>query len=390
MDMYTSSTYAHAHVEKMRFSDMSNDPSQPYNALPRLPPQPELETTAVLKACISARTALAELKQAGELLPNQGLLINTLPLMEARDSSEIENIITTHDRLFEFAQEAEQADPATKEALRYRTALYEGFKALANRPLNTATAVAVCSTIKATTMDIRKVPGTTIVNGATREVIYTPPVGESVIRELLANWEQFVHAEDDLDPVVRMAVAHYQFEAIHPFLDGNGRTGRILNILLLIERELLTLPILYLSRYILQHKGEYYRLLNAVTREGQWQDWLIYMLAAVAETARWTTRKIGAVRLLIAHTTEFVRAQLPKIYSHELIEVIFQQPYCRIHNLVDADIAQRQTASVYLKKLAEIGVLKEIARGKDKLFVHPKLITLMTTDNDRFDEYRQP
>ena len=367
---------------------MSFDPSRPYNDLPPLPPSIELETSTVLKACIGARAALAELKQAGALLPNQGLLINTLPLMEAKDSSEIENIVTTTDKLFQFANEQSQADPATKEALRYRTALYQGFISLKSRPLSASTAVAVCSTIKGVDMDIRRVPGTTIANTINQEIIYTPPVGADAIRNLLTNWEHFIHNSHELDPLIVMAVAHYQFEAIHPFLDGNGRTGRILNILLLIEKELLTLPILYLSYYIVRHKDDYYRLLNGVTREQQWQDWILYMLAAVQQTAEWTTRKINAVRGLVEHTGAFVRERLPKIYSHELIQVIFEQPYCRIQNLVDAQVAKRQTASVYLKQLAEIGVLNECQVGKEKLFVHPKLIQLMTTDNDGITEYR--
>ena len=368
---------------------MSFDPRRSYNDLPPLPPPVELETSTVLKACISARAALAELKQAGELLPNQGLLINTLPLLEAKDSSEIENIVTTTDKLFQFANEHSQADPATKEALRYRTALYQGFISLKSRPLSTSTAVAVCSTIKGDAMDIRRVPGTTIANTVNHEIIYTPPVGEDAIRNLLTNWEQFIHNSNELDPLIVMAVAHYQFEAIHPFLDGNGRTGRILNILLLIEKGLLTLPILYLSYYIVRHKNDYYRLLNGVTREQQWQDWILFILAAVQQTAEWTTRKINAVRGLVEHTNAFVRECMPKIYSHELIQIIFEQPYCRIQNLVDANVAKRQTASVYLKHLAEIGVLNELQAGKEKLFVHPKLIQLMTTDNDQFTQYTQ-
>lgn len=365
------------------------NPLQPYNNLPLLPPNTVLETTAILKACITARAALAELKQAGELLPNQGLLINMLPLLEAKDSSEIENIVTTSDRLFQYAQDGEesQADPATKEALRYRTALYRGFHALKDRPLNALTAVTVCSTIKGAGMDIRKVPGTSIMNTTTGETIYTPPVGEQIIRDLLSNWERYLHADDDLDPLIRMAVCHYQFEAIHPFLDGNGRTGRILNSLFLIERGLLSLPILYLSHYILRHKNDYYRLLREVTAEQNWQGWVIYMLTAVKETAQWTTRKIAAVRELNEHTTNYIRQQLPKIYSRELVDKIFEQPYCRIYTLVDSNIAQRQTASSYLKKLVEIGVLKEILMGKEKLFVHPKLMQLMTTDNDEFVRY---
>jgi Fic family protein len=368
---------------------MSFDPRRSYNDLPPLPPPVELETSTVLKACISARAALAELKQAGELLPNQGLLINTLPLLEAKDSSEIENIVTTTDKLFQFANEHSQADPATKEALRYRTALYQGFISLKSRPLSTSTAVAVCSTIKGVAMDIRRVPGTTIANTVNNEIIYTPPVGEDAIRNLLTNWEQFIHDSNELDPLIVMAVAHYQFEAIHPFSDGNGRTGRILNILLLIEKGLLTLPILYLSYYIVRHKNDYYRLLNGVTREQQWQDWILFILAAVQQTAEWTTRKINAVRGLVEHTNAFVRECMPKIYSHELIQIIFEQPYCRIQNLVDANVAKRQTASVYLKNLAEIGVLNELQAGKEKLFVHPKLIQLMTTDNDQFTQYTQ-
>lgn len=365
---------------------MSFSPAKPFNDLPLLPPQAELETPAILNACIPARAALAELKQAGELLPNQGLLINTLPLMEAKDSSEIENIVTTSDKLFRFAEEDSHADAATKEALRYRTALYQGYQALSQRPLNTLTAVTVCSTIKGREMDIRKVPGTTITNTTTGDVIYTPPIGEDRIRHLLANWESYLNAQDDTDPLIKMAVGHYQFEAIHPFLDGNGRTGRVLNILYLIDVGLLHLPILYLSRFIMQNRADYYRLLTAVTAEEGWQDWVLYILRAVEETARWTTDKIAAVRGLITHTTDYVKQQLPKIYSHELVDTIFQQPYCRIQNLVSANIAQRQTASAYLKKLCEIGVLKEINLGKEKLFMHTKLIDLLTRD-DQFTYY---
>lgn len=359
-----------------------------FNQLPLLPPSGEvLESITILKACIRARSALAELKQAGELLPNQGLLINLLPLLEAKDSSEIENIVTTSDKLFLFAEEDAQADAATKEALRYRTALYQGFTELRSRPLCISTLIQVCSTIKSVQMDVRKVPGTALRNSATQQVIYTPPEGESVIRNLLANWESFLHQDDDIDPLIKMAAAHYQFEAIHPFADGNGRTGRIINILYLIEQGLLSLPILYLSHYIVQHKQDYYRLLMGVTREGDWQPWILYMLAAVEYTATWTTQKIAAARTLIEHTTGYIRQQLPKIYSHELVQVIFEQPYCRISNLVEKEIVGRQTASIYLKQLCDIGVLNEINAGKEKLFVHPKLIQLMTQENNHFTPY---
>jgi Fic family protein len=260
-------------------------PSDPYNHLPLLPPTGELETKRTLKQCIASRAALAELKQAAELIPNQSVLINTLPLLEAKDSSEIENIVTTTDKLFQFLSADAGADPATKEALRYRIALMEGFRQLDARPLSTRTAETICSRIRGTTMTVRKVPGTILVNEATAEAIYTPPLGESRLRDLLANWERFLHDELDLDPLIKMAVAHYQFEAIHPFTDGNGRTGRVLNSLYLIHEKLLTLPILYLSRYIIANKTDYYRLLLAVTRDHAWEDWLLYFLRAVEETA---------------------------------------------------------------------------------------------------------
>ncbi|MFN0302295.1 MAG: protein adenylyltransferase Fic [Burkholderiales bacterium] len=362
-------------------------PDQPYNDLPRLPPFNELETKPVLKQCITSRAALAELKQAVELIPNPAMLINTLPLLEARASSEIENIVTTADKLFRHMEADSGADPATREALRYRRALLEGVKALKTRPLTTRTAESICTQIKGVEMNIRKLPGTALANDANGEVVYTPPEGESRIRDLLANWERFLHEEETIDPLVRMAAAHYQFEAIHPFTDGNGRTGRVLNSLFLVEQGLLPLPILYLSRTIIANKADYYRLLLAVTRDSAWEQWLLYMLRAVEDTAIWTTGKIGAVRKLAGDTTEYVRVKLPKIYSRELVDVIFEQPYCRIANVVRNGIAGRQAASRYLKALASIGVLSEQTFGKEKLFVHPKLMTLLTRDSNALEPY---
>ena len=365
-------------------------PDQPHNQLPTLPPAAELESRAVLKSCIEARAALAELKQAAELIPNQTMLINTIPLLEAKDSSEIENIVTTTDRLFQYAHShagGESADPATKEALRYRTALHRGFQSLKQRPLCTATAVEICGTLKGVEMDIRRTPGTQLISDRTGEVIYTPPEGDARLRDLLANWERFLHEQTDLDPLVRMAVGHYQFEAIHPFTDGNGRTGRVINTLYLIEAGLLDLPILYLSRHVIAHKADYYGLLLAVTRDGAWEPWLLFMLQAVAETSRWTTRKIAGIRKLVEHTSEHVRTRLPKIYTRELVDVIFEQPYCRIGNLVDKGIAQRQAASRYLHDLAGLGVLSEMPVGKEKLFVHPKLLELLGGDSHEFEPY---
>lgn len=359
-------------------------PERPYNGLPQLPPAIELETKPVLKQCVLARAALAALKQAAALIPNQQMLINTIPLLEAKDSSEIENIVTTADRLFQFVDANEGgADAATKEALRYRTALYAGFESLAQRPLCTATAVEICRTIKAIDIDVRRVPGTQLTNTGTGQTVYTPPEGESHLRGLLANWERFLHDQRELDPLVRMAVGHYQFEAIHPFSDGNGRTGRVLNILFLIQEELLSLPILYLSRYVIARKADYYRLLLEVTQRQAWEPWLLFMLRAVEETANWTTSKILAIRELSDSTAALVRERLPKVYSRELVDVIFEQPYCRIANLVDKRIAQRQAAARYLKSLVDIGVLHERQVGKEKLFIHPRLMQLLADDGNR-------
>lgn len=354
-------------------------PARPYDELPILPPAPVIETQAVLKKCITARSALAELKQASALIPNPEVLIRTLPLLEAQASSEIENIVTTTDQLFRDAQEHPSADPATREAVRYRHALMEAFGQLPSRPLTTRLAEEICSRIKDREMRVRKIPGTDLTNAATGETIYTPPVGEERLRRLLANWEQFVHAEDDLDPLVRMAVAHYQFEAIHPFIDGHGRTGRILNSLFLVERGLLPMPILYLSRFIIQTKADYYGHLLAVTRDGDWEPWILYLLQGVTETATWTVEKIAAIRELMAETADLVRERRGKIYSRELIDVIFERPYCRISNVVNAGIARRVTASRYLKELVAIGVLRDEKVGRERLFVNQRMMNLLTS-----------
>ena len=365
------------------------DPTKPHNSLPPLPPGGDLETRAVLKACINARSALAELKQAAGLIPNQTMLINTIPLLEAKDSSEIENIVTTTDRLFQHAQWDLQADPATKEALRYRAALHKGYQSLKDRPLSTGTAVEICRTLKGVDMNIRKTPGTQLMNDKTGVVIYTPPEGEKRLRDMLANWEKFIHGEEDVDPLVRMAVGHYQFEAIHPFDDGNGRTGRVLNILYLIQQDLLELPIIYLSRHIIANKSDYYKLILDVTQDGAWEAWILFMLKAVEETSRWTTDKIAAIRALSEHSTEYVRDSLPKIYSRELVDVIFEQPYCRISDLVNKGVAKRQAASRYLKDLVEVGVLVAQPFGKEKLFIHPKLMKILSHNSNHFEAYKK-
>lgn len=370
---------------------MSNwKPDIPYNDLPPLPPKQDIESKTILKRYIAARASLARLKQAAELIPNQAMLINTLPVMEARASSEIENIVTTTDKLFQSLQmDTERQDPATKEALQYRTALFAGYESLTSRPLCTQTAIMVCNAIKHPyEMAIRKTGGTALKGGNSGNVVYTPPEGEETIRGKLANWERFIHESGDLDPLIIMAAAHYQFEAIHPFTDGNGRTGRILNSLLLIEKGLLDLPILYLSRYIIENRADYYRLLLGVTERQDWESWIIYILDGVADTADWTVSKIDAIRRLFEQTRQHIRTHAQGIYTHELVNLLFEQPYTRIANLEAAGIAKRQTASKYLKELSDIGVLQEIVIGRDKLFIHPRLMELLRGEGNSFTSFQ--
>jgi len=324
------------------------DPTKPFKDLPLLPPAADLETKPVLRACIEARAALAELNQAGALLPNQAMLINTVPLLEAQSSSAIENIVTTSDRLFRFAEVARgvEIDPTTKEALRYRTALWHGVELLESRPLSTATAVGVCRELLGIDIDIRRVPGTALANESTGKLIYTPPVSEELLRELLSNWEKFLH-----------------------------------NLLFLVDEGLLEIPVLYLSRHILSHRDAYYRSLRQVTANHNWEDWTLFMLKAVHETARWTADRIRRIRQLAEDTNSYIREELPRIYTHELAELIFVQPYSRIRNVVEAGIAQGQTAAVYLKRLAEIGVLEELQAGREKIFINLRLMHLLTQED---------
>ncbi|MFA5949154.1 MAG: Fic family protein [Hyphomicrobium sp.] len=336
-----------------------------------------------------ARTALAELRLAGQIIPDQSVLISAIPLLEAKDSSEIENIVTTNDALFREASLGdEDGDPAAKEALRYRTALYHGLRSLKETtPLSPRTAVEICQIVTGIDLDVRAIP-VTLTNKHTGEVIYTPPQEQERVRSLLGNWAEYLHrSEDGLDPLIRMAILHYQFEAIHPFSDGNGRTGRILNLLYLIDSGLLDLPTLYLSRYVLRTRGDYYRLLERVTTHQEWEPWILYMLTAVDETSTWTTQKIRAIRALMDETNTTVRERAPKTYSRDLIDLIFTQPYSRIANLVDRGIAKRQAASAYLKDLAAIGVLTEEKVGRDKIFLHRKYLDLLSSDEHTFEPY---
>ena len=357
-------------------------PDKPFNDLPLLPPKGEIETKATLKKAISAGRALAELKGLGETIPNQAILLNSIILQEAKASSEIENIVTTHDALFRaFSAKTGQIDPATKEVLRYREALWEGFNSLRERPLlSTNLFIRIVQTIRANSAGIRNTPGTKVANAATGEVVFTPPEGEDVIRNKLKNLENYIHGEDAVDPLIKLALIHYQFETIHPFTDGNGRTGRILNILFLTSNQLLELPVLYLSKYIIEQKSNYYSLLRGVTEHQEWESWILYMLDAVEQTALLTRDKILAIRALLMETLEVTREKLPsRVYSKDLIELLFHQPYTKGQFLVDAGIAKRQAAADYLKELEGIGVLKVHRVGRENLYLNTKLYEILST-----------
>lgn len=362
---------------------MAFDPHQPYNDLPSLPPSADLETKDVLKKCITANKALAELKGAGDLIPNQSMLINAIPLQEAKMSSEIENIVTTQDKLFRaIVTGSASADPATKEVLQYRAALKHGHDKLQSEPLSVALLVEVCGVLREQDAMIRDDDDddevTVVANRATGDIIYTPPRGRKVLEKKLGNLVSFLQSADSLDPLIKMAVTHYQFEAIHPFDDGNGRTGRILNILYLVQQKLLSIPVLYLSRFIIQNKAEYYKRLRAVTESGEWEAWLLYMLTGVEETAQWTCNRIHAIRKLFGETVERCRKELPSnVYSKELVELIFVQPYSKVEFVVDAGIAKRQTAAEYLKRLEGLGILQSEKVGREVIYLHPALLEIL-------------
>ncbi|WP_231600488.1 Fic family protein [Salinibacterium sp. SWN248] len=356
---------------------MTWQPAHPYNELPELPPSVEIETKRVLKAVIEARTALATLDQAARRMTNPTVLINSIPLLEAQASSEIENIVTTTDDIFRFAQDESAAtNPATKETLKYRTALFAGIRLIASRPLSSTTAVHVCTIVNGREMDVRRLPGTYIGNPATGAAIYTPPSGETVIRDKLGNWESFLHESRGLDPLVVMAIAHYQFEAIHPFEDGNGRTGRILNVLMLMSAGLIDQPILYLSRYIIENKDKYYRLLLEVTRDGNWEEWILFVLEGIRLTALSTVSKIDRIQVLQDETLSTIR-EITSAANADLLAVLFEQPYCRIANVVSHCRVSRPTATNWLNALVREGVLVDVKAGRERLFINSKFFELL-------------
>jgi len=339
-----------------------------------------LETVEVLKAVSVAHRNLAELKGYAEVVPNKDILINALTLNESKDSSAIENIITTHDELFDAMVSDRRLLGAAKEVLNYKEAIWHGYKLLKESGfLSTNMIIEIQEIIEGNKAGIRKQAGTVLMNEMTGDIVYRPPESEEEIRELMANLEQYLNnAEDKTDPLIKLAVIHYQFESIHPFYDGNGRTGRIVNILYLVLNDLLDTPILYLSKYIMDNRQEYYRLLQDVGRKGEWTDWIIYILKGISEMSVFSLKQLKEINSLIQITSKSIGEELPKIYSKELVEVIFSEFYTRISSIEKALNVTRKTASNYLIQLSEAGFLEVETRGREKLYINRKLIDVVS------------
>lgn len=345
--------------------------------LPMLPPVVELETKRVLKALARANRALAELKGYADTIPNKHILINAVLINEAKDSSAIENIITTHDELYRAMSGSGSKNPAAKEVVNYRSALWYGYKKIKETGLLTTNMIIeIQSFIEKNRAGIRKLPGTVLVNEITGETVFTPPCGEDEIRTLMSNLERYVNEDfDGIDPLIKLAVIHYQFESIHPFYDGNGRTGRIINVLYLVLKKLLDSPILYLSSYIIHNKAAYYRLLQGVRSEN-WEDWLVYILTGIEETSEQTLRLIKRINKEIEAMTEEIRAKLPKIYSKELINLLFYEFYTKIQYVKESLGVSRRTAVTYLSMLEEEGFLVSEKIGKERIYQNKRLYDL--------------
>jgi len=339
------------------------------------------ESREILKRLAGASRQLAELKGIAASIPQQEILVNTLGLQEAKDSSAIENVVTTHDELFrEVASPDDGGSPAAKEVARYRQALGVGFAAVRARGLLTnRVVIEIQAALEKSEAGFRKLPGTVLADGAGR-VVYTPPSPE-LLPALMADFERFVN-EPDLfaaDPLIRMALQHYQFESIHPFYDGNGRTGRIVNVLYLVKEGLLEIPVLYMSRYIVATKGEYYRLLQAVREEDAWEEWVLYMLTAVEETARQGIGTIRAIKALMHDVKHRLRATY-RFYSHDLLHNLFAHPYTKI-GFIERDLkVSRVTAARYLEQLADGGFLVKRKVGRSNYFINVPLCRILAGD----------
>lgn len=349
----------------------------------RLPPLPlqdlsRLESREIWSALTMAHRHLAELKGLCESLPNQSILLDTLGIQEAKDSSEIENIISTHDELY-ASNEHVAVTPSAKEVRHYISALRVGYEAVRDSGLiRLETLLAVQAELEQNRAGLRKLPGTVLKNEATGQIIYEPPQDAAEVEFLMGNLIDFIHADDGLDPLLRMAIAHHQFESIHPFYDGNGRTGRIVNLLMLQRDGLLDLPVLYLSRYITTTKPEYYRLLQTVRDENRWEDWCGYLLRGVEVTSRSAVVLVKNFRDLMNQTKHQLRAQLPKLYSQDLLNNLFRYPYTKIE-FIERDLGvTRITASKYLEQLTQSGFLRKQKMGKTNFYINEPLFTLLS------------
>lgn len=360
---------------------MATKSNRAFNDLPLLPPKKSLvETIAILKQESKSAVALAELNGLTNTLPNPNILINAVILKEAQASSEIENVITTQDKLYQaLYAKSTKPDGATKEVLRYREALLMGTRLIKERGfINTNGIIAIQKELEENNAGLRKLPGTALINDLTNEVIYTPPDNFDTISDLMKNLEQYLNdGADDVSSLIKLAIQHYQFESIHPFYDGNGRTGRIINVLYLILKGLLNESVLYLSSYIIQNKGDYYRLLQEVRTKNNWEDWILYMLKGIELTALSTIEQINKINHLFNETQKLVQEKLPRIYSKDLIEQLFIHPYCKIEFLVNNLGIERKAASRYLSSLEELGVLKSHQKGKEVIYINTKLYNLL-------------
>jgi Fic family protein len=350
--------------------------------IPFLPLDFNFDTMAILKKLAQSHRALAELKGISATIPNEAILINTLALQEAKDSSAIENIITTQDELFRSnSASREFVTTAAKEVLFYSDALRYGFEQVRSTGLLTNRVILeMQSMIAENDAGFRKLPGTALMNDATGEVVYSPPQEPQEVLDLMANLERFINEDAlcDWDPLVKMAVIHHQFESIHPFYDGNGRTGRIVNILYLVQQELLKIPVLYLSRYINQNKAEYYRLLQAVRIEKNgWEDWVLFVLDGVEQTSQQTIELIEDIKSLMTEMKQRLRNDLPKIYSQDLLNNLFRHPYTKIEFLVDELQVHRNTATRYLEELVNAELLSKYRLGKENYYINDALFDLL-------------
>lgn len=350
-----------------------------YN-IPKLPLDMDLETKEILKRVAGARSALAELKGVATSIPNQGILIDTLSLQEAKDSSAIENIITTHDELYQSdALTKAFKSTASKEVYAYASALKAGHDEVSKGGVLTSNQIIeVQGILEENDAGFRKLPGTELKNEQTGEVVYTPPQTYEEIVALMNNLEQFINDStlSDLDPLIKMAIIHHQFESIHPFYDGNGRTGRIVNILYLVKEGLLQIPILYLSRFINRNKADYYRLLQAVRTDGEWEAFVLYMLTAVEETSHLTISQILGIKTLMQDFKQKMRDELPKIYSQDLLNNIFRHPYTKIDFVMKDLGVSRLTATRYLDELSRIDILNKQKLGRENYYINNALFNL--------------